>query len=174
MAASVSNKNNIRRTSGIAQRRSYTDTYIDGNAVRHLQAVPEQVPERRKQERRQERTRVNTRRNRERALSMSVPYVAFLAAASITSVCVCIGFLKLQAEGISYRNQIASLESSLSEMKLANDNAYENAISSVDMEQVKEVAINELGMVYADEGQIITYSSREGDYIHQYAQIPME
>ena len=83
-------------------------------------------------------------------------------------------FLQLQSEGISYRNKIASLESQLTELKLANDNAYEEAVSSVDMEEVKRIAVNELGMTYADEGQIILYNNQEGDYIRQYAEVPTE
>ena len=83
-------------------------------------------------------------------------------------------FLQLQSEGISYRNEIASLESQLTEQKLANDNAYEEALSSVNMEDVKNIAVNDLGMTYADEGQIIIYSNQDGDYIRQYTEIPTE
>ena len=71
-----------------------------------------------------------------------------------------------------YKRQ--ALESTLSEAKLANDSAYEEAISSVSMEQIKEVAVNELGMVYANEGQVIVYSSQKEDYIRQYEEIPQE
>lgn len=59
-------------------------------------------------------------------------------------------------------------------MKLANDNAYEQTLSSVDMEEVKRIAVNDLGMTYADEGQIITYNNQDGEYIRQYAEIPTE
>ena len=54
------------------------------------------------------------------------------------------------------------------------DNAYEEALSSVNMEDVKNIAVNDLGMTYADEGQIITYSNQDGDYIRQYTEIPTE
>ena len=64
--------------------------------------------------------------------------------------------------------------SQLTELKLANDNAYEETLSSVDMEEVKRIAVNDLGMTYADEGQIITYSNQDGDYIRQYTEIPTE
>lgn len=148
--------------------RRYTTTYIDGNVVRHIQTVPEKE--------RQQRTRrsqtVNTRRNREKALNMTMPYVMFLTVAAIATVFLCVQYLQLQALGTSYRGDIAALESTLSEAKLANDNAYEEAMSSVSMEQVKEIAVNELGMVYANEGQVIVYSSQDGDYIRQYEEIP--
>lgn len=167
--AALRDTDNYRRRTAAGSGRRLTNTYIDGNVVRRVQTVPKQ-PER--QRRRTAST--NARRNREKALRMNLPYVIFLTVASVATVLVCVNFLQLQAEGITYRNEIAALESRLSTMKLANDNAYEDAISSVNMEEVKSIAINELGMVYADEGQVITYSSQDGDYIRQYGEIPTE
>lgn len=167
--AALRETDNYRRTATNSGRR-LTNTYIDGNVVRRVQTVP-------KQDRRQQQKRsasINARRNREKALRMNLPYVVFLTVASIATVFVCINFLKLQAQGITYRTEIANLESKLSTMKLANDNAYEDAVSSVNMDEVKTIAINELGMEYADEGQVITYSNQDGDYIRQYQEIPTE
>ena len=171
MAASERSIQSNRRTNHAPQRRSYTNTYIDGNVIRHVEAVPQKRPDRR---RREQEARVMARKNRERALRMNVPYVSFLTAVSVATVFVCVNFLQLQSEGISYRNEIASLESQLTEQKLANDNAYEEALSSVNMEDVKNIAVNDLGMTYADEGQIIIYSNQDGDYIRQYTEIPTE
>ena len=173
MAASRTYDNYTRRSASASGRRM-TNTYIDGNVVRHVQAVPQQQPQRERQRQQRRSASVHAKRNREKALRVNMPYVVFLAAASIATVFVCINFLQLQSQGINYRNEIAALESRLSNMKLANDNAYENAVSSVNMEVVKDIAINQLGMVYANEGQVITYSSQEGDYIRQYGEIPTE
>lgn len=167
--AALRETDNYRRTAPDSGRR-LTNTYIDGNVVRRVQTVPKQ--DRREQQKRS--ASINARRNREKALRMNLPYVVFLTVASIATVFVCINFLKLQAQGITYRTEIANLESRLSTMKLANDNAYEDAVSSVNMDEVKTIAINELGMEYADEGQVITYSSQDGDYIRQYQEIPTE
>ena len=176
MAASARRIQSNREMTGSPQRRDYTNTYIDGNVIRHVQAVPERKTDRRSREQAQRRAEVSrqARRNREKALRRNVPYVSFLTAVSVATVFVCVNFLQLQSEGISYRNKIASLESQLTELKLANDNAYEEAVSSVDMEEVKRIAVNELGMTYADEGQIILYNNQEGDYIRQYAEVPTE
>lgn len=161
----------IRRTqTRQAGSRQYTTTYIDGNVVRHLQTVPKQAPTRG----RHQAAQINTQKNRQKALQMTLPYVVFLTAAAVATVFLCVTYLKLQAAGITYRSEIAALESRISTMRLANDNAYEDAVSSVNMEQVKEIAVNDLGMTYAKEGQIITYSSQDGDYIRQYGEIPAE
>ena len=42
----------------------------------------------------------------------------------------------------------------------------------MDLDQVKNVAMNELGMVYASESQIRIYDSTESDYVKQYQDIP--
>ncbi|EET60061.1 septum formation initiator [Marvinbryantia formatexigens DSM 14469] len=148
--------------------RRYTTTYIDGNVVRHIQTAPGQE----RQQRARRAQTVNTRRNRERATSMTMPYVAFLTVAAVATVFLCVQYLQLQALGTTYRSDIAALESTLSEAKLVNDSAYEEAISSVSMEEIKEIAVNELGMVYANEGQVIVYSSQDSDYVRQYNEIP--
>ena len=45
-------------------------------------------------------------------------------------------------------------------------------MSSVDLEEIKRIAISELGMKYAKEGQVITYSGEGSDYVRQYDDIP--
>ncbi|MDO4633019.1 MAG: hypothetical protein Q4B01_04090 [Eubacteriales bacterium] len=150
--------------------RSYANSYIDGSVVRQVEAVPGG----KRESRPREDARRNIRRNRERSMAVTFPYVVFLTIVSVLSVAVCVNYLKLQAGGTAYRSNIAALQSQLNDLKVSNDSEYDNAVSSVDMEQVKYIAINQLGMNYAEEGQIITYSSKDGDYIRQYAQIPEE
>ena len=40
------------------------------------------------------------------------------------------------------------------------------------LEEIKKIAINELGMKYAKEGQVIIYSGEGSDYVRQYKAIP--
>ena len=41
-----------------------------------------------------------------------------------------------------------------------------------DLDQIYQIATGELGMVYADESQIIYYNSSNDDYVQQYESIP--
>ena len=41
----------------------------------------------------------------------------------------------------------------------------------MDLEQIRDTAINELGMTYAKEGQIEFFTSENGDYVRQIAKI---
>lgn len=168
MAAAQSN-GYVRGQASANTGRRYTTTYIDGNVVRRVQVEPKRALRQQASRRHLSSTAV---RNREKALHMTLPYVMFLMAAAVMAVFLCVQYLQLQAQGITYRNEIAALESRLSAVRLANDNAYEEAMSSVNMEQVKETAVHELGMVYASEGQVILYDSQDGDYIRQYGEIP--
>jgi hypothetical protein len=47
-------------------------------------------------------------------------------------------------------------------------------MNSVDMDHVKDVAMNELGMGYTKKSQIITYEMEDNDYVRQYSEIPTE
>ena len=47
-------------------------------------------------------------------------------------------------------------------------------MSSVDLEYVRDTAINKLGMVYASSGQVVTYNDQDGDYVRQYEDVPAE
>lgn len=140
--------------------------YVQGNAVRKLD-------ERLYEPRQPKRQISNTaRKNREKADHMSFGYVLFLACAIIVAGFILTGYIGLQSEITNSINSISRLESKLNIMKLDNDEEYSRITSSIDLEEVKRVAIQELGMRYAKEGQIITYSGEGSDYVRQIADIP--
>ena len=141
-------------------------TYIDGNTVRKLNIVEElQNPV-------QPKT-VNhaVAKNREKALYMNLGYVLFLVAALVSAAIILIGYIQIQSEITLSVKHIASLESELNDLRLTNDEDYARAASSVDLEEVRSVAIGELGMRYAKEGQIINVSGEGSDYVRQLADI---
>lgn len=141
-------------------------TYIEGNTVRRLDAVQQlhqtrKIPE----------LSHSTRKNRDKALYMNLGYVVFLIAALASASVILINYIKIQSElTITIRN-IANLESQLNDLKLSNDEDYSRAASSVDLEEIRRVAIGELGMRYAKEGQIINVQGEGSDYVRQMAEI---
>ncbi len=161
---------NARERNKSAYRSSI---YVQGNAAARRQAQEDQrfyvVP------RRQERVRhagKNVRRNREKALYMNIGYVLFLAAAITAAAFILTGYLTLQADITSSIKNISKMESTLNELKLTNDENYSRITSSVDLEEVKRIAIQELGMCYAEEGQIVSFHGEGSDYIRQTGEIP--
>jgi cell division protein FtsL len=103
---------------------------------------------------------------------MNMGYI-FVLAVSIVLVCIVLmSYVKLQSEMTNHISNISSLESELNEKKLANDETYTKIMSSVDLEEIKRIAVNELGMKYAKEGQVIEYEGEGNDYVRQYSDIP--
>ncbi len=141
--------------------------YVDGTAVRKLQPALEP-------QERQEAPSASqrTKRNRDRALSMNLGYVLFLTAAAVITVFMCVNFLQLQARETRLQKEVTLLGTQLDAAILENDSDYNRIMTSVDMEQVKDVAMNELGMVYAKKSQIVTYEIENSDYVRQYAEVP--
>ncbi len=94
-------------------------------------------------------------------------------AAAFLIVCVVLtGYVKLQSNITSHIKNISDLERQLNEMKLANDETYTKIMSSVDLEEIKRIAVSELGMKYAKEGQVVQYTGEGNDYVRQYSDIP--
>lgn len=81
-------------------------------------------------------------------------------------------YIKIQSDITSRMKSIASLESQIADLKADNDEAYKRISTSVDLDYVKDVAINELGMFYATEEQIVYYTVDKDDYMNQYSDIP--
>lgn len=125
---------------------------------------------------REPKKRLNTaaRKNRDKAVYMNLGYVLFLVAAMLVTAGVLINYIQLQSEITNNVEQISRMESRLNDLKLANDEEYSRITSSIDLEEIKRIAIGELGMQYASEGQIVTYTNEGSDYVKQVADIPIE
>ena len=146
-------------------------TYVNGTAVRKLQV--EEAPDRSRKKRRTPNARPR-RARAEKPRYFSVGYTLFLAAASVLTLWVCAGYLKLQADNTARRKNIVALEEQLADQKAEKDDEYNRVASSVDLEEVRDIAINELGMVYAGADQVVLYDGSGRDYVKQYAEIPQE
>ncbi len=112
-------------------------------------------------------------KQKRRARHMSFGYMLFLTAAAAFSVIILVNYISLRSEIQGDSKRISVLESRLNTMRQDNDEAYSRAGSSLDLEEIKRIAIQEYGMTYAGEGQIITYSDGGGDdYVRQLLPIP--
>ncbi len=140
--------------------------YMEGNTVRKLDIVEELQ----KPSQIQELSHL-TRKNRDKALYMNLGYVLFLIAALASAAIILINYIKFQSELVITIRNIANLESQLNDLKLSNDEDYSRAASSVDLEEIRRVAIGELGMRYAKEGQIVNVPVEGSDYVRQLAEL---
>lgn len=140
-------------------------TYVEGNTARAIDPVRElQQPVR--------RVNQNVRRNQEKSRYMNLPYVLFLTAAMVITGIMLIGYLQVQANLTVSIKRVSTLESQLNDMRLSNDEQLERINTAIDMEEIKRIAIEELGMTYAKEGQVITVSGEGSDYVRQLVEMP--
>lgn len=158
----------MRRLDSRNEERRY---YIEGNTARKLNTVPQREvrPETKKRPANQ-----TISRNSKRAKAFDLNYTMALVVATAFLFASCIMMLSLQAGITEDRRQIAALESNLNELKDTNDETDKRLESSVDLTEVYDVAINELGMVYPKNGQVISYKASNPDYVKQFGDIPAE
>lgn len=107
------------------------------------------------------------RKNRERAKYMSLGYVVFLIAALMVAGVVLIGYIRLQADITTLSGEITRQEKLINSLRVENEEALARIEMAVDLELIKQVAIQELGMTYPEEGQIITYENVGYDYMRR-------
>ena len=150
--------------------------YVNGSTVRKINAEPvrrERIDRTKIEEQQQKKRRRNAaRRNRERALHMSRGYVAFLTLCVGVIAFAAVALVQIQSQVTQRMEHIAALESQITDLKADNDARYKEIVTSVDLDYIKEVAINDLGMKYAAEDQIVYYSVENDNFMDQYSDIP--
>lgn len=158
-------------------RRSYNRrNYGSGNGSRRADRQIEYIygnvayqPNVRRPYEEEPRRRVEpaVRKNRDRARHMSAGYVLFLAVAMSICALILVNYVQLQAELTSVTRIVADKESELNNLRTANNEVYNRIVSGINLEDIKRIAICELGMKYAQEGQIIYYQKNESDYMRR-------
>ena len=146
--------------------------YIEGNAARKLNAVPEREvrPERKRERKVNERINKNVKR----AKTFDLQYTLMLVGATVFLFVSCISMLTLKADVTEQRRQIAMLESNLNALTDSNNETYKRLESSVDLTKIYDVATKDLGMVYPGNGQVVSYEASNPDYVKQFKDIPTE
>lgn len=154
------------------KRRYYNPNLysIDGNAARKLQVVPEYQEVDRPDQRQQ--TRRETQRRRKINSGMDIVSMLVLTFAIAVTVYTCLEYLSVQSRISQMDKEIVQLESELIKLQNENSSALSEIDSSLDLDYIYEVATKELGMVYPNDNQVITYESTLSDYVRQYKDIP--
>lgn len=162
---------NDRRQSGeynSANHRS-EQRYMYGNVV----TKPEDEPGRRKSPAKpRKRVSRQVQKNRRRALRMNATYVVFLTVAATVALLLCVNYVHLQSEMTKRSKRVTALQEQLADLKEENTTKYNAVVDSVNLDEVREKAINQLGMTYATPEQIVEYDDPATDYVKQYENIP--
>ena len=139
-------------------------TYLYGSAAPKLEPTPQRRPLRE-----EERRTAPQRKQKVQAkpYPVNMPLLVLSIVAFVALGAMMIQYIRLNSEITAITAVNTKLESRISDLRAENDEYYGRIMNSVDLEKVREVAIMDLGMVYASEGQVITYDSHMDDYVEQ-------
>lgn len=154
-------KNERRNQNRRVQR--YTASYEDGNAARKIEE---------RQETPRRKVSSTAQKNRAKSTSLGSGYIFFLAVVCSLATAACVHYLQLNAQVTAQRSAVNSKKLELNDLKSYNEAYYSKVTASVDLEEIKRRAINELGMQFVTEDQIRYYTPGNNSYVRQYQDVP--
>lgn len=95
-----------------------------------------------------------------------------MIAAVIIIGFLCAKYVDVQSDLGTRTQKISAMESKLNDLKNKNNEEYSRIIGTVDLEQIKKIAMDELGMTYPNENQIVEFKNDKSDYVRQFANVP--
>lgn len=120
------------------------------------------------------RTDVHVYRNRQKALQMNGAYVLFLVAAVVFCLFMCVQYLNTEAKISEKTIALNRLNSEIAELTAENEAIDYDINSYIDIENIRKVAKQELGMVEATGDQVTIYDKSNGEYMKQMGNIPTQ
>ena len=140
------------------------NTYVYGNTARALRPIEQEV-------RSPRRLSTKSRKNIKRDSAMNPGFMIFMTLAMVLTGIVCVQYIRLQSSLITYVNTISAMEIELQSLRAENDD-YESRIKgAIGLENIKKRAMDDLGMTYASDDQIVTYNSDGTDYVRQFVSL---
>ncbi len=121
---------------------------------------------------RQQQEKERAKRAKVRALRRQKLNTILMVFGAAAICAMLIGYVSLCNSNTTLRKNISSLESEISDVKLAISAAESRIETATNLAEVMVVAMDELGMDYASSDQIVYYSVDNDDYMSQYANIP--
>lgn len=143
--------------------------YIDGTAARKLQVLPDY-----EREQQTLRPRVTERPAKAPGVSHGIDFVSMvlLAAAMAITLYLCYNYLQVQGSIVQFERDIAVLSEQVNKIAAENAALEDGLNGEIDWENVYLTAVGELGMVYPNNNEVITYRSTENGHVIQYKDIP--
>lgn len=113
----------------------------------------------------------SAKRAKEISFHKNLGYVLFLSIAIVGMIVLLYSYIGLQSQLTVKNTHISNLNARLNELRISNDEAMSRIESSIEMEEYKRVAFQELGMREAKEGQVVNITGEGSDYMRQLADI---
>ena len=139
-------------------------SYVYGNTARALRPIEHEVRSPR---------RLNTASQKKirKDTGMNPGFMLFMTLAMVLTGIVCVQYIRLQSSLTTYVSTISDMERQLQSLRAENDD-YESRIKgAIGLENIKKRAMDELGMTYASDDQIVVYNSDGTDYVRQFVSL---
>ncbi|MBO4696273.1 MAG: hypothetical protein J5643_03195 [Lachnospiraceae bacterium] len=146
--------------------------YIDGSTARKIAYRPEETPDQITEQQTKPRREVDHR-----------PLVGFRRSMdlfSITVACLFLGFLGLMmvrflsvnAQITEINKEITSLNKEYEAVRGENDSLLFDIADDINLNEVFQIAVAELHMVYPNKNQVVEFKSVADGYVRQYTDVP--
>ncbi len=161
-----------RRGTAANEDKRIRGTYVTGNVVPKPVYEPERVPQRVPLQRPERRSAEEQAPLFDFRRGIDFMALAMLVAALGITAFVMIQYLSVSAKIVELDKAIKNLTTQYEALQDSNDNKLAEIADQMDLNEVYEIAVGKLGMVYPKDNQIITYQYEGDGYVRQYAAIP--
>lgn len=103
------------------------------------------------------------------------PLSFLLLVAAVASLVIVSGlYLQMNNKVTSIQREIKKIQAETEELKRLNDNIENKLYVGMDLEEIRERALNELGMVYPYKNHVVKYQAVSGGYVRQFSEMKGE
>ena len=156
--------NTLKKTSNKNSHR----VYVNGNTVRKINNNPKRKGEQKKQ------FTVITNPNPQQGFSpIGIRNLITSAMFGIAVFSLAIFHLNLQASITASLSTLKKLETECADLEKENKDRYRDILANVNLIEIKDTALNDFGMVYADQSQMKVLDKLNSSYVTQYSEIPI-
>ena len=138
--------------------------YVYGNTARALRPIEKEI-------RSPGRTGAKSHRKINKESGMNPGYMIFMTLAMVLTGIVCVQYIRMQSSLTTYVNTISAMEIELQSLRAENDDYEKRINGAIGLENIKKRAMDELGMTYASDDQIVVYNSDGTDYVRQFVSL---
>ncbi|MBQ6574796.1 MAG: cell division protein FtsL [Lachnospiraceae bacterium] len=138
--------------------------YVYGNTARALRPIEKEI-------RSPGRTGAKSHRKINKESGMNPGFMIFMTLAMVLTGIVCVQYIRMQSSLTTYVNTISAMEIELQSLRAENDDYEKRINGAIGLENIKKRAMDELGMTYASDDQIVVYNSDGTDYVRQFVSL---
>ncbi|MDO5402274.1 MAG: hypothetical protein Q4F11_02435 [Eubacteriales bacterium] len=146
--------------------------YVSGNTVKKLYvSQPVQRPDVEREDELARRTRKREKARIHRANKLNFLYTIGVSLIVAAIFGICYQYLNLQTSVKNNAAEVSKLEVQYNSLKETNDELEDRINAGINLDDVYDIAVNELGMIYPNKSQVVDYESAESEYVKQYKDI---